>query len=169
MSVVAVRQAPHALVQYWGGDPTVSPAERIFHSAAKKLYPRLALFEALARFKDEHEPREPSSDSICEARRAFLDSFAYLCDIEKGGKTVTAAALQKLPHSNFLWLAANEGIRGDVKIYAENILQKLMDVKSSNQRAIQDDIFQLVVEKCKFRIEYYKVEMQKYAETAECN
>jgi hypothetical protein len=76
---------------------------------------------------------------------------------------VTATGLQKLPHSNILWLAANEGIRRDVKNYAENILQKLKGVESGTQEAVQDDIFRLAVEKCNSRIEYYKVEMQKYA------
>jgi hypothetical protein len=119
-----------------------------------------------ARFKDGHQRRERTSDDICEARREFQDSFAYLCDVEKGGPTVTATGLQKLPHSNILWLAANEGIRRDVKNYAENILQKLKGVESGTQEAVQDDIFRLAVEKCNSRIEYYKVEMQ---ETAECS
>jgi len=163
MSAIAVPQAPRAMVQQGGGDSTASSLERVFHSASKDLYPRLALLEALARFKDGHQRRERTSDDICEARREFQDSFAYLCDVEKGGPTVTATGLQKLPHSNILWLAANEGIRRDVKNYAENILQKLKGVESGTQEAVQDDIFRLAVEKCNSRIEYYKVEMQKYA------
>jgi hypothetical protein len=123
----------------------------------------LALLEALARSKDGHKRREQSSDDVCEARREFLDSFAYLCDVDKGGATVTAAGLQKLLHSNILWLAANEGIRGDVKNYAEDILQKLKEVESRTQEAVQNDIFRLAVAKCNSRIEYYKDEMRRYA------
>ena len=58
---------------------------------------------------------------------------------------------------------ANEGIRKDIELYAENIRQKLMEANLETQEAIQDDIFRLAVEKCKSRIEFYKDEMQKYA------
>jgi hypothetical protein len=81
------------------------------------------LFHALAKFKDRQKSRHESTDTICEARRNFLDSFAYLCDVEKGGKTVTATALQSLVESDFLWLAANERIRDDILGYAMAILQ----------------------------------------------
>jgi hypothetical protein len=163
MSAGAIPQAPRAMVQQGKSDSIASRLERIFHSAANNLYPRLALLEALARFKDGHKQREQSTDDICEARRDFLCSFAYLCDVEKGGATVTAAGMQKLPHSNILWLAANEGIRKDVKLYAEGILQKLKDVGPGNQEPVRNEIFRLAVEKCNSRIEYYRVEMQKYA------
>jgi hypothetical protein len=163
MSAIAIPRAPRAMVQQGGGGSTAPSLERVFHSASKDLYPRLVLFEALAGFKDGHQRREPSSDDICEARREYQDSFAYLCDVEKGGATVTATGLQKLLHSNILWLAANEGVREDVKTYAENILRKLKGVESGTKEAVQDDIFRLAVKKCNSRVEYYKVEMQKYA------
>ena len=34
---------------------------------------------------------------------------------------------------------------------------------SETQKAVEDDIFRLAVEKCNPRIEFYKNEMQKYA------
>ena len=139
------------------------PLEPVFNNAAKRLYPRLALFEALAKFKDDHKRRESSKDKVCEARRDFLDSFAYLCDIEKGGGFVTATGLQKPPFGNILWLAANEGIREDVKPYAETILQKLKNITPDTRLAVRADIFQLVVEKSSPRMAFYKSEMQKYA------
>lgn len=164
MSAAATPQAPRAMVQQEGEiDSTASSLERIFHSAAKRLYPRLALFEALAKFKDGHKRRAQSSDDICEARRDFLDSFAYLCDVEKGGASVTAAGLQKLSLGNILWLAANEGIHRDVKMYAESMLRKLKEVDAETQKAVEDDIFRLAVEKCNPRIVFYKDEMQKHA------
>jgi hypothetical protein len=137
--------------------------ERVFPDVVKRLYPRLALFEALAKFKDGPQRRANSNDEICEARRDFLDSFAYLCDTQKGGASVTAAALQKLRLSNILCLAANEGIHTELKIYAENILRKLKEVGPDLQKAVADDIFQLAVEKCSGRVEFYKDEMQKHA------
>lgn len=137
--------------------------EQILQNAKKTLYPRLVLYEALAKFKGGHERRQPSSDSISEARRDFLDSFAYLCDIHKGGATVTAAGLQKLPYSNILWLAANEGIRSEVKRYADTILQKLVAMDSTTEPAVRDDIFQRAVNMCAPRLAFYKTELQTYA------
>lgn len=163
VSSVTTPQAPRAMLQQEETNSTALSLERIFHDAAEKLYPRLALFEVLAKFKDGHQRRKQSSDSICEARRDFLDSFAYLCDTEKGGASVTAAGLQKLPFGNILWLAANEGIPWDVKSYAESILQKLKEVDSETQKTVEDDIFRLVVQKCNLRIEFYKDKMQKHA------
>ena len=162
MAAVAAPRAPRAMTQREASLETIS-FEAIFHNAAKKLYPRLALFETLAKFKDGHRPCEQSGEDIREACRDFLDSFAYLCDIEKGGAYVTAAGLQKLPHSNFLWLAANEGVARDVKIYAENILRKLKEVQPETQKAVQNDVFQLAVTKCNLRIVFYKSQIQKHA------
>jgi hypothetical protein len=141
----------------------MSYLEQIFANASKELYPRLALFETLAQFGNRQERRIPSGDDAIEARRDFLDSFTYLCDVQKGGATVTAAGLQKLPHSNMLWLAANEGIRGDIKIYAETILSKLLSVDPSSRGTVENQIFQLAIENCKPRIAAYKEELQKYA------
>ncbi len=163
MTTNAVPTAPRAMVQQEGIDSAALSLDQIFQSAARNMYPKLALLEALAGFKDGYKGRGRSSDDICEARRDFLDSFAYLCDVEKGGATVTAAALQKLLHSNILWLAANEGIRRDVKVYAESILQMLKVVESGNQVEVQDDILRLAVQNCHSRISYYKGVMQKYA------
>ncbi|OHE92935.1 hypothetical protein CORC01_11802 [Colletotrichum orchidophilum] len=119
-----VPTAPRAMLLEGSSNLAIpaSPLEQVFENTAVKLYPRLALFEALAQFKSRQERRNPSGDDIVEARRNFLDSFAYLCDVQKGGATVTAAGLQKLTHGNFLWLAANEGVRNDIKTYAEAIL-----------------------------------------------
>ncbi|KAK9443924.1 hypothetical protein VB005_02449 [Metarhizium brunneum] len=137
--------------------------EQTFATLSKELYPRLALFEALARFKSRSERRTPSSDEVVETRRAFLDSFAYLCDVQKGGATVTAAGLQKLPESNILWLAANEGVRNDIKIYAENILLKLKNLNPDCEQDAQDEIFRLAVERCSLRIIVYQDEMKRLA------
>lgn len=78
-----------------GNSSLESLREQIQRDETKKLYPRLVLFGALAIFKDKHKPRQQSEDPIYETRRNFLDSFAYLCDVQKGGSTVTAVALQQ--------------------------------------------------------------------------
>lgn len=131
--------------------------------AWRQLSPRMVLFEGLVKFKDKPQEREITNDDICEARRDFLDSFAYLCDIEKGGATVTAAALQKLQHSNILWLAANEGIRPQVLKYGETLLSILRKIDSMTEEEVRDDILQLALENCASRINFYIKELQKSA------
>jgi len=127
------------------------------------LYPRLVLLEALTGFMDKPKQRAKSGLAICEARRDFLDSFAYLCDVEKGGKTVTATGLQRLEKDNQLWLAANEGIRDDILIYANDILDQIKSATAETQSIIQDRIVALSVEKCKPRIQVYKTAVQELA------
>jgi hypothetical protein len=137
--------------------------EKLRQEESTKLYPRLALFEALASFKDKRKHRNESDDPQCEARRNFLDAFAYLCDTRNGGSTVTATALQKLPLSNFLWLAANEGVSDDVLGYAKDVLAKLKTATMENQSELKNYIFQFVVEKCTARIQFYKNQVRKFA------
>jgi len=163
MTTNTIPTAPRAMIQQDGIDLAALPLDQGLRSATRSMYPKIALLEALAGWKDGYTRRGHSSDSICEARRDFLDSFAYLCDIEKGGPTVTAAALQRLPLSNILWLAANKGIRRDVKIYAERMLQLLQVVNPGNQVEVQDDVLRLAVQTCHSRIKYYKGVMQPYA------
>lgn len=45
-----------------------------------------------------------------ELRREFLNSIAYVCDTQKGGKTCTAAALQEKDGSKILILASNSKV-----------------------------------------------------------
>lgn len=162
---MATPTAPRAMMQRTAGDSAVPipTPEQILKDAPKGLYTKLVLFKALNQYRDEHKHRAQSADNITEDRRGFLDGFAYLCDIKKGGATVTATALEKRPLSNFLWLAANERIGEDVRKYAETILSLLQHVNPDTQQAAQDDIFKLAIDQCKNRIELYKSEMQKYA------
>lgn len=142
--------------------------DQILENGRETLYPRLLLYQKLAEFKGEHERRRPSSEAISqasEAQRDFLDKFANLCDIERGGKTVTAAALQKLERSNILWLAANEGVREPVKKYAEDILDKLIRITTNpeTENELRDEIFQMGVEKCAPRLRSYNKDLRTYA------
>ncbi|KAF2110390.1 hypothetical protein BDV96DRAFT_603973 [Lophiotrema nucula] len=157
-----IPHAPRAMIQ--GPLPALDPLlERIQQDEVRRLYPRLAMFEALSGFKDRHQPRMQLPDTIGEARRDFLDSFSYLCDVEKGGKAVTAAALQQLPMSNFLWLAANEGIRDDILRYAQEMLVLAKRATPENMCAIQTSILELAVEHCNHRIQFYKTKVHEYA------
>lgn len=96
-------------------------------------------------------------------RRDFLDSFAYLCDVEKGGRTVSATALQKQTTSDCLWLAANEGVREDVVSYARGMLSMLRTTTVESQVSVQDRVFATALEMCKARVQYYQVEVKRYA------
>jgi hypothetical protein len=157
-----VPQAPRAMVQR--ETPALeSLLERIQRVEAEKLYPRLVLFKTLATFKDKSKQRQQSKDPLCEARRNFLDSFAYLCDTRKGEATVAATALQQLQFSDFLWLAANEGISDDILDYAKGILSNLKTATLENQSKLRDIIFRLAIEKCTPRIEFYKTQVRTYA------
>ncbi|KAK1584937.1 uncharacterized protein LY79DRAFT_519668 [Colletotrichum navitas] len=165
MSTVPIPTAPRAMLSEAlnNSEASTSPSEEVFIAATRKLYPRLALFGALAGFKNHQERRKPSNDEIVEARRNFLDSFSYLCDVQKGGATVTAAGLQKLSHGNILWLAANEGIRNDIRTYAETILSCLKSVNSETEKTVQEKIFHLAVKNCNSRISTYNEEVRRYA------
>lgn len=151
-------------------NPTVRKSEileallkRLHMAESEKLYPRLALFEVLSGFKDKPKSREQTTDTFCNSRRDFLDSFAYLCDIKKGGGTVTASALQQSSTKVFLWLAANEGIRDDVLRYANKMLDNIRQITTENQGATTDTIFFDALEMCRPRINVYKTQVRKYA------
>lgn len=128
-----------------------------------RLYPQLTLFQALATFKDKHRERQDPDDPVCVARRDFLDSFAYLCDTRKGGSTVTAATLQKLIGSDFLWLAANEGISDEVFSYANWLIKLLQSVTTGNCTEVQEKIFSKAIAKSRERIRFYKDNVQPLA------
>ncbi|KAH7074887.1 hypothetical protein BKA63DRAFT_324194 [Paraphoma chrysanthemicola] len=155
-----IPQAPRAMQPFRTPD---SVSNRVQVDVSKKLYPRLVLFQLLAMFKDKRKLRQESNDPICNSRRDFLDSFAYLCDTEKGGKTVTATALQSLSESDLLWLAANEGVRDDVYSYAKTLLQALKTVSSVTVDMVKSRIFSLAVEKCRPRNRFYRDKVQKLA------
>ncbi|KAH7371272.1 hypothetical protein BKA66DRAFT_444226 [Pyrenochaeta sp. MPI-SDFR-AT-0127] len=163
VALSVIPRGPRALV-HPPSQPSGSALTNILAEAAEKLYPRLLLYKALVGFKNDPDRRQPSEDLICEDRRNFLDAFATICDVEKGGATVTACSLQKLKYSNFLWLAANEGIRNDVKTYAEELLQALQAAQLETEKFIKKKkIFALAVDRCRLRINFYKAQMQRYA------
>ncbi len=137
--------------------------DSVFENALESLYPRLVLLEALTDSKIRHEPRPTSTDPVEKARRAFMDSFAYLCDIAKGGKTVTAVGLQKLAVSNFLWIAANEGIRWEVKHFAEWMRSSLMAMTPQTEREVHESIFNNAIKIGLPRLDDYRGEVRRFA------
>jgi hypothetical protein len=128
-----------------------------------EIYPRLALLEALSTFKDEPKPRPLSDDLKCQARRNFLDSFAYLCDTRKGGSTVTAAAIESSGDGDILWLAANEGISDVTLDYARSLLDLSKTATPHTQDSVRDNIVRLAVHQCRHRVLFYQHEVRRYA------
>ena len=61
-------RAPRAMLEQGKVESIALSLERVFEDAATALYRRLALFDALAKFKDRHPRRKQSSDDICKAR-----------------------------------------------------------------------------------------------------
>jgi hypothetical protein len=144
-------------------ESAASSLVNILEEADREFYPQLLLFKILASFKGQPTPRHASANAIQERRRKFLDSFSYLCDTEKGGATVTAAALQRLLNGNILWLAANEGVRPDIKDYAFEMLERLKGVRLADRKIVEDEILSLAIQKGTQRIEFYKEKMRKFA------
>lgn len=130
-------------------------------AASKDLYHRLALFAVLENRRRGHERRTPSGNEITEARRNFMDSLAYLCDVRKGGGTVTAIGLQRLDLGNMLWMAANEGITKEIKDYTQKILDIARNKNLSPQHA-ENVILELAVQASSHRISTYRGELQKH-------
>lgn len=107
--------------------------------------------------------RDPERNNEVESRRDFLDKLAYLCDTEKGGGTVTADALQKIPEGNALWLAANEGISDAVMTFVEWTLDRLKEMTMENRKSIKNTIFEEAVKRAGNRISYYQSRLVKFA------
>lgn len=82
---------------------------------AKWFYEVVVVLKAFDTTRGDHirRPERFSADedhTSQELRRSFIDSIAYVCDSEKGGKTATAAFLQQTPQGVLIWLAANQGL-----------------------------------------------------------
>lgn len=124
----------------------------------------LLLLRAICPLDVHHVERCPASEEYVNELRDFLDSFSYLCDIRKGGGTVTAAAIRtwRAKNINILWLAANEGVGKDVKSHAEWMVAKLKTANESNGPDIENSVFTASVKLAKHRIQYYKSELFRW-------
>ncbi|KAF2668692.1 hypothetical protein BT63DRAFT_440800 [Microthyrium microscopicum] len=105
-----------------------------------------------------HKER-PKKHVVEEARRDMLDSIAYLCDIRKGGATVTATALQRDNEDTILWLAANEGIRSEVKKFTEKLLEMAREVKMENVAEVETKLLSIALEIAVERVNFYQLRL----------
>lgn len=147
-----------------------SPTE---HSSDKLLddqvefYLKLILYSTISPFKAKHSERGMSvkiSGDHLELRRDFLDKLSYLCDIHKSGATVTSAAMQqKKRFSNILWLAANESIRPEVRIFVELTMERLRAVNFETSEDTANAILQDAVGNGEQRFLFYRTKMLGFA------
>lgn len=146
------------------GTSRLEPLKQQIHKLeVEELYPRLVLLKALSKFKNKPQERQRTGDDLCEKRRDFLDAFAYLCDVEKGGSTVTATALEEGPNIYTLWLAANDGIRDGIWSHADTMVKQIRSVTHDTQEACKNILFDMVVQVTARRIQYYKDKVQHLA------
>lgn len=143
--------------------PSTEPAsnriseDRISEEQAQ-FYLKLILYSTMFPFTAKHSERDVSADisrDHTELRRDFLDKMSYLCDIQKSGPTVTAAALQKKRGSIILWLAANEGIRPEVKAFVDLTMDRLRAVNPETSTQTGTAILQDALGKGEQRFSFY--------------
>jgi len=79
----------------------------------KRFYEVMVVLWAFDRIRGSRIERFPANEDHTsqELRRSFVDSLAYACDSQKGGKTTSAALLQQLPQGVVVWLAGNRGVK----------------------------------------------------------
>ena len=138
-----------------------------FSSLELDFNQKLLLLNVLAEFNGSHIERqaekETSDTSERELRRDFLDKISYLCDTEKGGRTVTAGALQSLLHDNVLWLAANEGVSEGTRYFVEWILRNLAKLTHEDKDMTVELIFGEAVGRAHQRISFYQSKLVRFA------
>jgi hypothetical protein len=94
-----------------------------------------------------------------ELRRTFVDKLAYICDYAKGGDSVTAIALQRLPETVVFVVAANNNVRPRVTGLLHSILSQLKDCSAlTPEQSVQlrDIIGAQCIDLSKSRVETYR-------------
>jgi hypothetical protein len=81
-----------------------------------------------------------TDDTPDQLRRSFVDTIAIICDSYKGGDTVMAAALQSIPSSTVIWLAANEKPQARTAHYLQSIIGTLMKATPDTKVRVADEI-----------------------------
>ncbi len=133
--------------------PISLPVERRFYESQLLLY-------VLEKVRGDHSKRQNYHGELdqdaTELRRSFVDKLAYICDFKKGGSTVTALALQKTHQGVTFWLAANDTVKPNVKVFLQEILNLLKNIEVSATRdAIEMQILTKIVAFNVHRLDYY--------------
>ncbi|KAF2093899.1 hypothetical protein NA57DRAFT_61115 [Rhizodiscina lignyota] len=150
---------PHAQPTILAVTPT--PSTLVSNTQAE-LYSRLILLSLLSKYKDRPTERDAAGEKQSELikyRRDFLDRLSYLCDIDKFGSTVTAAALQKVPAFNILWLAANESFHPGVEEFVHRIIHHVKSVTPESRHDVEDTMLEDAVKMGMPRLRFYRDKM----------
>ncbi|KAI5812961.1 hypothetical protein BZA77DRAFT_322726 [Pyronema omphalodes] len=105
-----------------------------------------------------HDLHDISHDIL---RDRFLDAVAYICDKEKGGNTVAAAALQDDPGGPILVLASNSVITDKTLAVLKDIFRLMRSVefetaKPDEKKKLEDDIVRKLAELGRSRLKDYQ-------------
>ena len=100
---------------------------------SNQFYEAQLLLFVLERVRGEHAKRQNYHGELdqdaTELRRSFVDKLAYICDFNKGGSTVTAIALQKTFQGVTFWIAANETVKSQVRVFLMEVFLVLKSLK----------------------------------------
>lgn len=131
-----------------------------------RFYEPLVLLRTLGQTRGQHVSHADYSSTETSARRQFLNDLAFMCDFEKGGDTVTAAAIQNLPEQAIIWIAANTNHDEKVVKFISSILRKLKGIlpNTTVDKAQVDLIAFKCIEFNKNRIKAYKRLLQKHVQ-----
>lgn len=132
------------------------------------FYPKWNFFKALGDF---HEAKERADDletfqdnDDTNDRELLLQGYcngvAYLCDVEKGGNTVTATALDI---KSTLYIATNTELPSIVRSFITWVLTKELTepAVSSRREEVIRKILENAIERAGSRIEFYFRELKK--------
>ena len=149
------------------GPPRWNATERLL----SRFYEPLVLLHVLDRNGEQKRSRCPSSEGgeseldLQELRRNFLNQLAYVCDHTKGGRFVTAIALERQPSAVTFWVTSNSTISESTLSFLQGILEALRSLAipqtEQSKSTIEVDLLRSCIEFNRKRIEAYRKLMQK--------
>jgi hypothetical protein len=131
----------------------------------KRFYEGLVLLRVLGQVQGDKLPGQMFEDSnlhsleTVEMRRRVMYHLCVMCDFEKGGNSVTAIAMEKLPSGPRYWMAAN-GYLTKIERFLKETLEMLdkQSMSTTDESQLEQRLFQKFVKYQRSRIkEYWKL------------
>lgn len=85
------------------GTPRLDPYLRLL----ARFYEPLVLLKLLGQTRGDQKKPPHNGDDDQFRRRRLLETLAYICDVDKGGSTCTAVAIEETDHKYVFWFAVN--------------------------------------------------------------
>lgn len=129
----------------------------------KRFYEPLVLLEVLDTTQGDRIPQQTfesedheTRDKVTE-RRTILNHLATVCDFDKGGLTVTALALERLPAGPAYWISSPSKLESKIVPFLHQTLRKLLafvteDAGPMGQRDMERELFQDFTRFCMLRL-----------------